>query len=258
MRVTWALLWREVHTWAQWSPTWTTVLHSWPQTTLKQLNTTRTRLSPGPRMDETSQRIYEPICHDSTNPWIIWGERFLCLNHCLSTAEVHQQQCRTNIWFGWTINAEICQNIVPPLPKMSWNSFVPHSCDHKMEVEDARLDRLYTTILPRTHTSTHTLHGLQRSDSHTQKGWRTEICTVMPLLEVWCQTPCGRRCEQRRGGQDREKSQVMGQLCNLYYKHGWTLTLHVQLICVSIPLAAVQTSPGFTVHSLLQNYSSSM
>lgn len=27
-----------------------------------------------------------------------------------------------------------------------------------------------------------------------------------------------------------------------------TLTLLVQLICESIPLAAVQTSPGFTVH----------
>lgn len=39
---------------------------------------------------------------------------------------------------------------------------------------------------------------------------------------MWCQKPCKRHCERRRGvREDREKNQVMVQLCILYYKHGW-------------------------------------
>lgn len=39
---------------------------------------------------------------------------------------------------------------------------------------------------------------------------------------MWCQKPCRRHREQWRGvREDREKSQVIGQLCILYYKHGW-------------------------------------
>lgn len=63
---------------------------------------------------------------------------------------------------------------------------------------------------------------------------------------------CDARSPQRWHRGETERSGVRLQLFILYQKHGWTLTLLVQLICVSIPLAA-----GFTVHWLLQNYSSS-
>lgn len=65
---------------------------------------------------------------------------------------------------------------------------------------------------------------------------------------MWCQKPCKRHCERWRGMKGDRKKRT---LCIWYYKHGWTLTLLVQLICVSILLAAVQTCPGFTLHWLL-------
>lgn len=59
---------------------------------------------------------------------------------------------------------------------------------------------------------------------HAKKGWRTEICTVMPFFgsvmpealwtSLWAVTWCER-------GQREEELSYGKNLCILYYKHGW-------------------------------------
>lgn len=53
-------------------------------------------------------------------------------------------------------------------------------------------------------TTTHT-HRTATALPHTQKGWRTEICTVMPFFTSVMPDACIRHCEQRRGGRGQKE-----------------------------------------------------
>ena len=105
-------------------------------------------------------------------------------------------------------------------------------------------------------TTTHTLHRLLCFATPTHKKVEKPRSALWShYLKVWCQKPCERHCEQRHR---KEELSYGRAYASCIINMDWTLTLLVQLICVIIPQAAVQTSPGFTVHWLLQNYSSSL
>lgn len=53
--------------------------------------------------------------------------------------------------------------------------------------------------------STTTTHRTATALPHTQKGWRTEICTVMPFFLSVMPDACKRHWEQRRGGRGQKE-----------------------------------------------------
>lgn len=152
-------------------------------------------------------------------------------------------------------------------------------CENKVSTLYSTHFRADAEPVTRASRHTHTLvftRTYERSQSTTTTHTHTARATALPpthrkveeqrsalwchSLQVWCQKPCVRHCEQRRGRtEDRERRSKLWDNCaSCIINMDGTLTLCARLICVSIPLAAVQTSPGFTVHWLLQNYSSSM
>lgn len=128
-------------------------------------------------------------------------------------------------------------------------STVPHVCKEAVSFCCTHTQK------PKSYKHTHTAWTTRGCHpTHTQK-IRDTLCTVMPF--------CGSVMPDALRAslsviEDRKQSSVKDNGSSCIRNMDGTLTLLVQLICVSIPLAAVQTSPGFTVHSLLQNYSSSM
>lgn len=110
-----------------------------------------------------------------------------------------------------------------------------------------------------THTHTHCTGYNAFYHIHTQKGWRTDLHCDAILCQCDARSPVNVTVSsdmvyERTEGGVKLRNNCASCIINM----DGTLTLLVQLICESIPLAAVQTSPGFTVHWLLQNYSSSM
>jgi len=93
-------------------------------------------------------------------------------------------------------------------------------------------------------TNTLTLQELHTASTRTHKGSTTGFCTVMPFFESVMPEALHESLSSDR--EHREKLRDNGSSC--IRNMDGTLTLLVQRICVSIPLAAVQTSPGFTVH----------
>lgn len=102
---------------------------------------------------------------------------------------------------------------------------------------------------------THTLHRIKRPPAPPPQ-------TRLNRSALWCHYFVSVMPEARETspwavtGNDNRGVTLWDNCASGIINMDGRLTLRVQLICVSIPLAAVQTSPGFTVHWLLQNYSS--
>lgn len=117
------------------------------------------------------------------------------------------------------------------------------------------IQKSQSTTTTNTHTHYMSYDASPCPPPHTQKNGWTEICTVMPLFEsVMPET----LLTSHWAVTWERRVKLWENWASCIINMDVTLTLLVQLICESIPLAAVQTSPGFTVHWLLQNYSSSM